>query len=175
MSRKPLNQTGTKGSPAMLRAVALLPRHPAGVKEPVSPMSPEKIRAAIDAGTCPWCGRGPFAMLPVHTNKTHGVDKWELRELAELSTNDPLCSPELRERLSTAFKSQPPEIQKDRQRRATEGSRVRKGKRWTTTGRARVAQNLPNWERRNPEAARQARVAAGRLGGRASATLHGGK
>lgn len=63
----------------------------------------ERIRAHVAAGTCPFCPAGPFAMLPVHTSKVHGVDRYALRDLAGLTGQDPLCSPEVLDKLRAAY------------------------------------------------------------------------
>lgn len=57
--------------------------------------TPEAVRGAIEAGQCPWCGRGPYKLLAGHTNKCHGIDKYELRELAGLMYHVSICDPEL--------------------------------------------------------------------------------
>lgn len=59
----------------------------------------EVIATHVEAGTCPWCGMGPFVMLPVHTNKSHGVDKNELRRLAGLPVGEATSSPEVRAKM----------------------------------------------------------------------------
>lgn len=87
------------------------------------------IRAHIAAQTCPWCGAGPFKMLPVHTAKRHGVDKWALRDLAGLSTRDPLSSAETRSAMAASY---------DRDRGAAVRTLTyqRAPRRWTEAGRA---------------------------------------
>lgn len=65
----------------------------AGQYEQVVAPNQQAIREAIEAGRCPWCGRGPFALLASHTNRQHGIDRWELRELAGLPYNAPVCDP----------------------------------------------------------------------------------
>lgn len=52
------------------------------------------------AGKCPWCGRGPYRLLAGHTNKSHGIDKYELRDLAGVAYSTSICDPELAEELS---------------------------------------------------------------------------
>lgn len=119
----------------------------------------EVVRASIAAQVCPFCGRGPFAMLPVHTNKMHGVDKWELRELAGFSTSDPLCSEEVRAKMSAAY-----DPARGEQARAA-GRRPRRAQRWTSAGLARNTETIRSWMQEHPEehaeAVRKAAVAAG--------------
>lgn len=150
MSEKLLRHS-VKGTTERLRQVAIENRHPGGVKEPAFPVSQEAIRRAIDAQLCPWCGRGPFAMLPVHTNKTHGVDKWELRELAGYSTRQAISSPEARAKMAAAY---------DRER----GDRVRANSkrppRWTTAGLRKQTETITRWMAENPEAATESRKRA---------------
>lgn len=64
----------------------------------------DAIREAIEAGKCPWCGRGPYALLAMHTNKAHGVDRFELRDLSGLTYNTRICDPDLAARLSERSK-----------------------------------------------------------------------
>lgn len=60
----------------------------------VAPPSKEAMRKFIEAGTCPWCGAGPYKVLATHTGRAHGVDGHELRELAGLTKFASICSPE---------------------------------------------------------------------------------
>ncbi|GAP53824.1 hypothetical protein AHiyo6_03890 [Arthrobacter sp. Hiyo6] len=66
----------------------------AGMYGAVIAPSKEALLSAIAAQTCPWCGRGPFKVLASHTNKEHGVDRLELRRLADLSSSASICSPD---------------------------------------------------------------------------------
>lgn len=145
-------------SPGHMREEAIRYRAPGGVKEPVQPIHKEAIREAIAAQTCPWCGRGPFAMLPVHTNKVHGVDKWELRELAGYTTRDALCSEESRAKMAAAY-----DVERGAQvRAATAASKHRRPQRWTTAGLERQSETITQWMTENPEAAREAQQRASR-------------
>lgn len=56
--------------------------------------SKEALRAAIESQTCPWCGRGPFKMLAMHTNREHGIDRVELRDMAGIPRSGSICSAE---------------------------------------------------------------------------------
>lgn len=65
-------------------------------QSPQALLTHEAVREFIEACTCPLCGRGPFKVLSVHTNKAHGIDKYELRDMAGLSTKDPITSADYR-------------------------------------------------------------------------------
>lgn len=54
--------------------------------------SPKMVRAFIDAGECPICGRGPWQNLASHILRSHGVSGDEIRDCAGLVKADPLCS-----------------------------------------------------------------------------------
>lgn len=117
----------------------------------------DEIRRHISAGTCPWCDKGPFKMLPVHTNKAHGIDKWQLRDLAGLTTTQPLCDPEALAKMSSAQTANP------HVEAATVASRARRSpQRWTAAGRAKQSQNLAEHQSRLTPSERQeaARFAA---------------
>lgn len=73
-------------------------RAPEGQHGQVVPPTREAIREAIEAGKCPWCGRGPYQLLAGHTNKKHGISHIELRDLAGVPLNASICSPEYSER-----------------------------------------------------------------------------
>lgn len=151
MSNQRVLRSGVKGTPEQLRQAALRRRHPAGVKEPVVAPSQAAIREAIEAQTCPFCGRGPFKMLPVHTNKTHGVDKWELRDLAGLTTRDALCSPEALAKMAAAYDPDQGALA-----RAAAAARTRRPQRWTRAGRERNTATITRWMQENPDAAAEA-------------------
>jgi len=57
-----------------------------------------RLRECIEAQRCPWCDRGGLRSLANHTVLAHGVYAHELRELAGLAHDAPLCSPGLSER-----------------------------------------------------------------------------
>lgn len=138
-----------------LREQAVAPRREGGVKDGTVRPATDTVRRAIDAQMCPFCERGPFKMLPVHTNKVHGVDKWELRDLAGLTTNDPLCSPEARDAMRAKASA-------EAVTRATAAARdSRRPQRWTQAGRAKNRATLVRWEAEHPEEAHAVRRAAG--------------
>lgn len=138
-----------------LREKRVAPRREGGVHDPTVLADQAGIRAAIDAQMCPFCERGPFKMLPVHTNKIHGIDKWELREMAGYTTTDPICSEEAR--LNMAAKAHPESL--DRARAAQVERRRRKPRR-TTAGQDRTRSNLRTWAEENPDEARAQALAA---------------
>lgn len=148
---------GFRGVPAERMREIGVSRVAAGVAAPTSPPSIDAIRAHIDAQTCPFCGAGPFKMLPVHTNKAHGVDKWELRDLAGLSVTDPLCSAEAREAMSAAY-----DVERGAEVRAkaTAASKTRRRPRRTVAGRQRNIDSLKQWEAENPDVVPERRTRA---------------
>lgn len=110
----------------------------------------DAIRRGIEAQLCPWCGKGPYAMLAVHTNKIHDVDKWMLRELAGLTTRDPLCAPEVSEKMAEANR-QNPHLEKMHAVAKTRGP-----KRWTSAGIEKNKTTIVEWTKANPDAHREA-------------------
>jgi hypothetical protein len=56
-----------------------------------------RLRECIKAQRWPWCGRAGLRSLADHTVLVHGVYADELRELAGLPADAPLCSPALSE------------------------------------------------------------------------------
>jgi len=105
---------------------------------------------------CPFCERGPFKMLPVHTNKIHGVDKWELREMAGYTTTDPISSEEAR--MAMVAKSHPENLVKAREALASGRRKPRR----TTAGTQKHRDTLIAWMTADPERASVARRAAGK-------------
>jgi hypothetical protein len=57
-----------------------------------------RLRGCIEAQRCPWCDRDGLRSLANHTVLAHGVYADELRELAGLAPDTPLCSRGLSER-----------------------------------------------------------------------------
>ncbi|MEH0586209.1 hypothetical protein QA942_19815 [Streptomyces sp. B21-106] len=114
-----------------LRTVRLEGKAPAGQTERQVSYDPEAVRAAIAAQRCPFCGKGPYKVIAVHTNKTHGVDKYELRDLAGLSTQDSICAPEYSERARENA------IRNEIYKRGNQSPKQRRPQRWTSAGRDR--------------------------------------
>ncbi|MHA6764773.1 hypothetical protein [Streptacidiphilus sp. PAMC 29251] len=69
-------------------------RSPEGQHGQVVAPTQEAIREAIAACLCPFCGRGPYKVLALHTGNRHGIDRHELRRLAGLVKHASICSPE---------------------------------------------------------------------------------
>ncbi|MEU3160025.1 hypothetical protein ABZ753_21580 [Streptomyces griseoincarnatus] len=63
----------------------------------ISEPTREQVRAGIEAQMCPWCGNGPFKILALHTTRLHGVDRFQLRDLAGLTYSTSICAPEVAE------------------------------------------------------------------------------
>jgi hypothetical protein len=70
----------------------------AAVDPPHLAIDHAEMRACIAAQRCPWCGKAGLRSLANHTVKVHQIYARELRELAGLPANAPLCAPELSER-----------------------------------------------------------------------------
>lgn len=54
-----------------------------------------EIRDCIAAQQCPWCGKQGLRSLANHTVRAHQIYAAELRELAGLQADAPLCAPDL--------------------------------------------------------------------------------
>jgi hypothetical protein len=48
-------------------------------------------RAYVEAGRCPVCGDGPFAVVAGHTMKKHGLDRYALREMLGVYRTTSVC------------------------------------------------------------------------------------
>lgn len=115
-----------------LRAKRLAKKAPAGQADRVVSYDPAAVRAAIEAQTCPFCGRGPYKVLANHTRQAHGVDRRELRNLAGLLLKDSICSPE------TSRKSREHALRTRTVEAATQAARdSRKQRQWTEAGKRR--------------------------------------
>lgn len=101
--RQPRSYHGQRES--ALRNEVLRRRAPAGVAGRVLPPSVEATRRAVMAGICPFCARGPFQVLASHTQKVHGVDRFELRELADLTYSTSLLDERTRQQFSARAKA----------------------------------------------------------------------
>jgi len=114
-------------------------------------MSAEFYRNHIEAQTCPFCGKGPFKSLVQHTGKGHGVDKWELRDLAGLTSSDPISSPELRAQMAERYAINTG-LQSGRKRNYDSTAKRKQGKdrNLTVAGRKHLVSNLQEWEQANP-------------------------
>lgn len=70
--------------------------------------SQHAVREAIRAGTCPWCGRGPWKVLARHVHAAHGFDRFELRAAAGLKKHASICDPAFSEERSAFAKARCP-------------------------------------------------------------------
>lgn len=165
-ARQPRSYHGQRES--ALRNDVLRRRAPAGVAGRVLPPSVEATRRAVMAGICPFCGRGPFLVLAGHTQKVHGVDRFELRELADLTYSTSL----LDERTREAFSA------RARARLATgvplpSSNGVRKKRRLSPAGKRIQAEKLLRFaEQLGPEGLARQRTAAARRKGELSRKPH---
>ena len=164
--RQPRSYHGQRES--ALRTEVLRQRAPAGVAGRVLPPSVEATRRAVMAGICPFCGRGPFLVLAGHTQKVHGVDRFELRELADLTYSTSLLDERTREAFSARAKA----------RLATGvplpiSNGVRKKRRLSPAGKRIQAEKLLRFaEQLGPEGLSRQRAAAGRRKGELSRKPH---
>lgn len=69
-------------------------------------LPPERVRAMLAEGLCPWCGSGPYKSPLCHTFQAHGMHKREVRDLALVDLSYRFTSPELSARLSAIRKEQ---------------------------------------------------------------------
>lgn len=63
--------------------------------DPQALLVPEQMQARLQVGLCPYCDRGPFSNIAMHTSSAHGMGPRELRDAAGLPYNHVLTSPEL--------------------------------------------------------------------------------
>lgn len=138
----PNNQTvdAVRGvSAEAMRAKRLAKKTPAGQQDENRLVSydPERVRAAIEAQLCPFCGSGPYEVLAKHTSSIHAVSGRELRDMAGLHVRSSICSPER----SNAARERA--ISTPTVHLATEGAR-RGGtpKTWTSAGRAVLVKTI---------------------------------
>lgn len=97
MSRRSSRPESRGTAVSVIAAKTKLERSPEGQHGQVVAPTPEAVRAAIEACLCPFCGRGPFKVLALHVSQRHGIDRYELRDLAGLPKNSSVCSPEYSE------------------------------------------------------------------------------
>jgi hypothetical protein len=65
-----------------------------------------ELLRCIEAQHCPWCGRSGLRSLSSHTVRAHAIYAADIRELAGLAPNAPLCSEGLSERHRELARSQ---------------------------------------------------------------------
>ncbi len=140
---------GRRVSPGTARQIHAARQTAAGTMIDAVPPSKEAVRAAIAEGKCPFCGSGPWKMLPVHTNKKHGVDKWQLRDLAGLTTSDALCDSDTLGKMSARNQRTSEEMAAISAMGS--GSRAVADRRWTRAGRDSRGKHLRQWIAEHPE------------------------
>lgn len=121
-----------------------------GVADRLHPPSVEATRRCIEAGICPLCGYGPWKVLALHTHHAHGVDRYELRDWAELPYNAVICSPEHHEAVMARANIPPPPR-----------SMVGKKKRVSIAASKRARAQLAAYRLTDPEQSRRVGRAAG--------------
>lgn len=96
--------TGFNGaSDHQLRTLRLSDRSEPNRQNRKLPPSQHAMRRAVEAGMCPFCG-DQFQNIAAHTNRTHGVDANELKDLMGIPRSYPVCSPDLSEKNRKASK-----------------------------------------------------------------------
>ena len=137
-SDKTSRTTRTKGiAESRLRAVEGQRRRRA---DPIALLTKDAVRAAIESCICPVCGRGPFKMLPMHTNQAHGIDKRELRKMAGLSSNQPITSEAFRLAQSARMKER--DLSKEVLSEMGKRRAAMRGVQITEAGRLRLRDNM---------------------------------
>ena len=93
-----------------VKSLRAMDRGVASVQDRVVAPSQAEMRRSIDNGECPFCGK-PFKNIAAHTNRTHGVGRDELKELAGIPKTRSACSAEYKaacaERGKRRFKENP--------------------------------------------------------------------
>lgn len=101
-------------------------------------------------------------MLPVHTAKAHGVDKWALRDLAHLTSSDPLCSQEARDKMRDAYDPERGVAAREASRRHHEAGTHASTKQRTKAGREAHVEALRAYMEGSPDAYRESLARAHR-------------
>jgi hypothetical protein len=128
-------------------------------------MTHVEIREYISAGICPFCERGPFRSLAHHVNPTHGVDKYQLRDMAGYTMDQPLCSEEVSERCRRDIAVCGLWTGDEAMREARDKkSKYRHTEQGLRNHRSISSKNLKAWQAANPDAHRAAAVAGGKKG-----------
>lgn len=97
---------------AQLKLLQRTDDHPkaTSVQDRLVAPNPAEMRRAISNGECPFCGR-KYHNIAAHTNRAHGVDRFELKELMGIPKTQPACAPEYsetcRDRSSKVFAEDP--------------------------------------------------------------------
>lgn len=124
-------------------------------------MTPEQstARRFVESGLCPFCEAGPFVLLAGHTNKAHGIDRFQLRDCAGLPYSAVICDPAHSAACSENVRQRP---FTDEDRRKAHGGK----RRISQYARAADLEKLHSWRETVGESAYRA---SRRAGGRASA------
>ncbi|QGH79622.1 hypothetical protein SEA_MINNIE_51 [Mycobacterium phage Minnie] len=97
--------TGYNGArEAALRAMDKVKKSDASLQYRKYSDSQQVMRECIYMGVCPFCG-DVFKNLAAHTNRPHGIDRFELKEMAGIPKSLPACSREFTESRSAAAKA----------------------------------------------------------------------
>lgn len=86
-----------------VKSLHAMERGAASVQDRTIAPTQAEARRAISNGECPFCGK-PFKNIAGHTNRTHGVDSFELKEIAGIPKSRAACSEEYSETLSERSK-----------------------------------------------------------------------
>lgn len=84
---------GGQGRSGYVSRMDAMLRGPASLSDRAIGPSPEEMRRAIGNGQCPFCGK-EFKNIAAHTNRAHGVDRHQLKEMAGIPKSKPACAPE---------------------------------------------------------------------------------
>lgn len=64
----------------------------------VTPDVPARVRELVDAQICPVCGEGPYKLVASHTNRAHGIDRFELRAMCGVNRTASITTDSVRDR-----------------------------------------------------------------------------
>lgn len=87
---------GTSTNVAQLKAME---RGPVSIQERRHAPSIAEVRRCLENAQCPICGKS-FRNVAAHTNRTHGIPRNELKDMAGIPHTQSVCSPELRQKCS---------------------------------------------------------------------------
>lgn len=97
---------GGDSASSKVKSLKAMERGPVSIQDRIVSPSEAEMQRAISNGQCPFCGKS-FKNIAVHTNRTHGIDRYELKELAGIPKSNPVCTPEYSSALSDYAKSNP--------------------------------------------------------------------
>lgn len=96
---------GGDSASSKVKSLRAMERGSVSVQDRTVAPTQAEARRAIMNGECPFCGK-PFKNIAAHTTRTHGVDKFELKEIAGIPKSRSACSVEHRETCSERSKRQ---------------------------------------------------------------------